>query len=99
MEKELNALRNEVQRMTKSPSIEGMSQIGSPVGSPSGPSGNDGSADATTSALDLGPPATQQDGKDDVHSRAKGSKEQMPSIDGSVKTGQAESQDDIDKTK
>jgi len=99
MEKELNALRNEVQRMTKSPSIEGMSQIGSPVGSPSGPSGNDGSADATTSALDLGPPATQQDEKDDVHNRAKGSKEQMPSIDGSVKTGQAESQDDIDKTK
>ena len=96
MEKELNALRSEVQRMAKSPSLEGMSQIGSPVGSPSGPAGNDGSADATTSALDLGPPATQQD---DVHSRAKGSKEQMPSIDGSVKTGQAESQDDIDKTK
>jgi hypothetical protein len=83
--------------MAKSPSLEGMSQIGSPVGSPAGPSGNDGSADATTSALDLGPPATQQDGKDDVHSRAKGSKDQMPSIDGSVKTGEVT--DDIDKTK
>jgi hypothetical protein len=100
MEKELNALRSEVQRMAKSPSLEGMSQIGSPVGSPAGPSGKDGSAEeATTSALDLGPPATQQDGKGDVHSRAKGSsKEQMPSIDGSVKTGE-EATDDVNKTK
>lgn len=60
MEKELNALRNEVQRMAKSPSMEGMdgtSNIGSPVGSPAGPSGSEG-AKATTSALDLGPPAT-----------------------------------------
>ena len=82
MEKELNALRNEVQRMTRSPSLEGMSNIGSPVGSPAGPSGNDGSADATTTALDLGPPASQ-DQKEEVHSRSKES-EQISAANGSA---------------
>jgi hypothetical protein len=82
MEKELNALRNEVQRMTRSPNLEGMSNIGSPAGSPAGPSGNDGSADATASALDLGPSASQ-DQKGEVHSRGKES-DQVSAANGSA---------------
>jgi hypothetical protein len=101
MEKELNALRNEVQRMTRSPSLEGMSNIGSPVGSPSGPSGNDGGTAAMTSALDLGPPANQGQ-SDDVQARGSGRDvDQMPMIDGStaaVSNGQVVDGED-DKTK
>lgn len=63
MEKELNALKKEVQNMSKSPSIEGMSNVGSPVGSPAGPTGADGAGAASTSALDLGPPASQGQGR------------------------------------
>lgn len=68
--------------MTRSPSLEGQSNIGSPVGSPSGPSGNDGSADATTTALDLGPPASQ-DEKEGVHSRGQGA-DAAPTGEGSA---------------
>jgi hypothetical protein len=101
MEKELNALRNEVQRMARSPSLEGMSNIGSPVGSPSGPSGNDGSANAMTSALDLGPPASQGQ-SEEAQARGSGKDvDQMPMIDEStaaVSNGQVVDGED-DKTK
>lgn len=78
MEKELNALKKEVQNMTKSPSIEGMSNIGSPVGSPAGPEGKDAQGAATTSALDLGPPANEE-----VHSRGNEASD-GPVVDGSA---------------
>ena len=70
MEKELNALKNEVARMARSPSMEGMSNVGSPVGSPAGHSGADGNAFASTTALDLGPPASQDQNAEE-RSRAK----------------------------
>lgn len=73
MEKELNALKKEVQQMTKSPSIEGMSNIGSPLGSPAGPAGKSGDNVASSSALDLGPPAQESSG--DMHERSKGTQE------------------------
>lgn len=67
MEKELNALRAEVQKMAKSPSLDGVdgtSNIGSPVGSPAGPTGNEGNiAAATTSDFNIGPSATSEDPK------------------------------------
>lgn len=78
MEKELDQLRKEVARMAKSPEIsgqDGASNIGSPVGSPSGP---EGQMDGTSSALDLGPPAK---GAEEVNKRSKGADE-MPMVDG-----------------
>ncbi|KAF2770021.1 hypothetical protein EJ03DRAFT_326931 [Teratosphaeria nubilosa] len=60
MEKELDALRKEVARMAKSPEISGQEMGTSPFTSPAGPQGLDGagSGGARTSALDLGPSAT-----------------------------------------
>jgi hypothetical protein len=60
MEKELEQLRKEVARMAKSPDLagqDGSSQAFSPISSPNGPSGLEGANVATSSALDLGPPA------------------------------------------
>lgn len=56
MEKELDQLRKEVARMSKSPEIGGQEGMASPLASPDGPSGAAGS-NGMTSALDLGPPA------------------------------------------
>lgn len=66
MEKELDALKKEVARMSKSPEMSGQEGTsafgGSPVGSPSGLNGGmDGVARA--SALDLGPAATEGEAK------------------------------------
>ena len=61
MEKELESLRKEVQRMgAKSPELSGQDGLGSPFGSPEVLKGQDGGA-GKTSALDLGP-AAQVDG-------------------------------------
>jgi hypothetical protein len=61
MEKELEHLRKEVARMSKSPDINGQSDIGSPLASPAGPTGADGASPnmgaSMTTALDLGPAA------------------------------------------
>ncbi|TKA32415.1 hypothetical protein B0A50_01521 [Salinomyces thailandicus] len=62
MEKELEQLRKEVSRMTKSPELAGQeSAMGSPLGSPAGPQGVEGAGErkmgGKTSALDLGPAA------------------------------------------
>ena len=78
MEKELEQLRREVSRMTKSPDLQGQDVLSapSPVASPAGPRGLEGGAvqgAAKTSALDLGPPATgigEQD-YESVHRRHK----------------------------
>lgn len=82
MEKELDALRKEVARMAKSPDIAGQEGAPggafSPLSSPAGPSGVDGSAAATSTALDLGPPAdagttTTGDAGGALHHRGKSS--------------------------
>lgn len=75
MEKELDQLRKEVARMAKSPEIsgqDGASNLGSPVGSPSGP---EGQVDGSSSALDLGPPAKG------AERRGEG-RDEMPMVDG-----------------
>ncbi|KAK5136255.1 hypothetical protein LTR08_003862 [Meristemomyces frigidus] len=68
MEKELEQLRKEVQRMAKSPEITGR-EGGSPFGSPTGLQGTAGGG-AKTSALDLGPAAQGGDGEA-FHKRGK----------------------------
>lgn len=63
MEKELDQLRKEVARMSKSPDIAGMSGgegAFSPLASPVGPTGSGAAEGGMTSALDLGPPADAQ---------------------------------------
>lgn len=81
MEKELEQLRKEVQRMgAKSPDIVGQDGVGifsSPVGSPVGLQGVDGGAGKTT-ALDLGPAAVQSHRRDT-------SLNSVSSIDGEIK--------------
>jgi hypothetical protein len=95
MEKELEALRKEVARMAKSPDLQG--QDGSqgpaftPISSPTGPSGLDGTADAdaaaSSSALDLGPAAQQlspaMSGVENasLHRRGKSSLDGIPFLD------------------
>lgn len=72
MEKELEQLKKEVARMSKSPDMKGeddTSTFVSPVGSPAGPTGMegttptfnglDGNVDGKSSALDLGPAAQE----------------------------------------
>ncbi len=86
MEKELEQLRKEIQRMgAKSPEMfgqDGLGAFGSPVGSPAGLSGHE-AALGRTSALDLGP-AAQQDGdlKDMGHRRESSGDSTASSIDG-----------------
>lgn len=61
MEKELDQLRKEVARMSKSPDIAGQDGLTfSPLASPVGPTGGSGGEGGMTSALDLGPPADAQ---------------------------------------
>lgn len=93
MEKELNALKKEVQNMSKSPSIEGMSNVGSPVGSPAGPTGTDGAGEASTSALDLGPPASE---KGQARDR---SMDQVTVVDGGGNAASANASNEDSKTK
>lgn len=88
MEKELDHLRKEVARMSKSPDISGQDGLISPFISPAGPAGespNLGASSATT-ALDLGPPAATDatsltDAEDGgLHKRGK-SVEMIPLLD------------------
>lgn len=58
MEKELDHLRKEVARMSKSPEMSGQDGLISPLISPMGPLGESPNLRAATTALDLGPPAT-----------------------------------------
>nr|POE77460.1 putative membrane protein [Quercus suber] len=96
MEKELDQLRKEVARMTKSPDIAGQEPYtpgvfgGSPLSSPSGPQGLNAALDsaAKSSALDLGPPAAAVDERSG-HRRAT-SGESMGSIDGAAALNVAE---------
>jgi hypothetical protein len=86
MEKELEHLRKEVARMAKSPELNGqsgMSDIGSPMTSPAGPTGTSpGMGPAMTTALDLGPAATETPGEEGgVHHRGK-SFDAIPPLDG-----------------
>lgn len=65
MEKELDQLRKEVARMSKSPDLTGQDGLTfSPLASPTGPTGasqaEDGAGEGVSSALDLGPPADAQ---------------------------------------
>ncbi|KAI5369564.1 Putative glycerophosphocholine acyltransferase 1 [Septoria linicola] len=65
MEKELDQLRKEVARMSKSPDITGQDGLTfSPMASPAGPTGGvqsgGGAGEGFSSALDLGPPADAQ---------------------------------------
>jgi hypothetical protein len=64
MEKELEALRKEVQRMAKSPELGAQDGMGSPVGSPQGLDGavKGGGGSGAVGALDLGPPAKSDEG-------------------------------------
>jgi len=63
MEKELDHLRKEVARMSKSPDISGQDGLISPLISPAGPTGESPNlgASSMTTALDLGPPAAASD--------------------------------------
>lgn len=87
MEKELDHLRKEVARMSKSPEISGQDGLISPLISPAGPVGESPNlgASSMTTALDLGPPAEAEtplveaeDGG--LHKRAK-SVESIPLLD------------------
>ncbi|GAB7358416.1 hypothetical protein MBLNU230_g2483t1 [Neophaeotheca triangularis] len=60
MEKELESLRKEVARLSKTPEMGAQEDGASNVGSPRGPEGNDEKGES--SALDLGPSATGSDG-------------------------------------
>lgn len=88
MEKELEHLRKEVARMSKSPEISGQDGLISPLISPTGPVGDSPNLGASgmTTALDLGPPAATSgipllDSKDGgLHNRGK-SVESIPLLD------------------
>lgn len=72
MEKELDQLRKEVARMSKSPDLTGQDGLAmSPLSSPVGPTGMDMGPTATSSALDLGPPADAAE--NDTYRRGKSS--------------------------
>ena len=58
MEKDLEQLKKEGQKMSQSPG----ETFASPMGSPSGPQGREG--DGKTTALDLGPAAQQNESKE-----------------------------------
>lgn len=84
MEKELDQLKKEVARMSKSPEINGQDGLAfSPMASPAGPTGADA---GMSSALDLGPPAdatTPRTEAEDLHRRGK-SVDQVPLLDGTT---------------
>lgn len=81
MEKELNQLRDEVARMSKSPD-----GLASPIGSPEGPTGM--SQRPQASALDLGPA-----GRSEIGHRHGKSVDEIPMLDGG--TGPASKEEDI----
>ncbi|PPJ52605.1 hypothetical protein CBER1_11049 [Cercospora berteroae] len=91
MEKELDQLRKEVARMSKSPDITGQDGLAfSPMASPAGPTGSNqmGGGVGSSSALDLGPPADAQgynspgtEIDDGLHQRNK-SIDAIPLLDG-----------------
>lgn len=86
MEKELDQLRKELARMSKSPDITGQ-EGATPLGSPTGPSGMDVSGPVGMStALDLGPPAEttpQAQDASHLHKRTR-SEESNPFFDNST---------------
>lgn len=83
MEKELNKLKEEVAKMSKSPELNGqsgLSDIGSPMTSPTGPTGAS-PTEAATTTLDLGPAAQQSEvSQDGLHQRGK-SIDAIPALD------------------
>lgn len=94
MEKELDQLRKEVARMSKSPDIagqDGMSMT-SPFASPAGPTGLDSTSAGATTALDLGPAADATtpnlDGKGSLHQRGK-STDTIPPFDSATESVQS----------
>lgn len=94
MEKELDQLRKEVARMSKSPDIAGQDGISvtSPFASPAGPTGLDSTSAAATTALDLGPAADAMtrdiDGKGSFHQRGK-STDTIPPLDSATESVQS----------
>lgn len=94
MEKELDQLRKEVARMSKSPDISGQDgmSVTSPFASPSGPTGLDSTSAAATTALDLGPAADTMtrniDGKGSLHQRGK-STDTIPPFDSATESVQS----------
>lgn len=94
MEKELDQLRKEVARMSKSPDIPGQDgmSITSPFASPTGPTGLDSTSAAATTALDLGPAADaisrNIDGKSSLHQRGK-STDTIPPLDSATESVQS----------
>ena len=91
MERELEALRKEVQRMAKSPEMtgqDGLNMSSSPMSSPSGPQGkNGGGGEGRTTALDLGPPLASPESELGSPSSAFGHRvesEDYSSIDGEL---------------
>jgi hypothetical protein len=92
MEKELEQLRKEVARMSKSPDINGQDGLAmSPTASPVGPTGTDSGAAGQSSALDLGPPAdssTPQTEAEDISCRHRTSVDAIAPLDATtVATG------------
>lgn len=82
MEKELEGLRKEVQRLeAKSPEIGGMDGMGSPVGLQGQ---EQGGGVGRASALDLGPAAQQDDGGDAARRRTKSETGGEGSVKGEV---------------
>ena len=84
MEKELEQLRKDIARLSKSPDITGQDGGGiafSPLGSPAGASQGMEGGIGKTSALDLGPSA--QDSSASSHRRNK-SEDDVSSIDGQL---------------
>lgn len=91
MEKELDQLRKEVARISKSPDIPGQEtmSLNSPLASPAGPTAKEA---GVSSALDLGPPAElatpAMEGANNLHQRAK-STDSMAFIDSSADSAQS----------
>lgn len=103
MEKELEQLRKEVQRMSKTPDMSGQdgytTDAGSPMASPQGPQGVEGLKDggiARTTALDLGPSATSTppgnagSGAHNVHRRQESESSNARSVTPSTSTNDGE---------
>jgi len=86
LEKELDQLRKEVARISKSPDIAGqeMLSLNSPLASPSGPTAKES---GVSSALDLGPPAEAEtpimESTSTLHQRGK-STDSIPLLDSSA---------------
>ncbi|KAF2172097.1 hypothetical protein M409DRAFT_49846 [Zasmidium cellare ATCC 36951] len=92
MEKEMDQLRKEVARMSKSPDITGQDGVAvtSPFASPAGPTGLDSTSAAATTALDLGPAADAMTPNIDgsLHQRGK-STDTIPPLDSATESVQS----------